>query len=279
MAFARCGRTDPFTKRVREVYSANVLRVPRAGVQPLLALAVADRRVDRRGELAELLGGDAAFPEPVTQPVADLSGMRSTSLDMSVGVSLTTGFLAALGLPVPGGDLSGTLFTGAKTLEFEVRDVSERTVDLGAVGKAMAGRSLDDNAATRIFLTDPSVRLLVVSRVLVSRHFAVHTTGRAGQSAEVSVDAIKDVIGQAQAAVTWKREGAQTVSFQGDQAVTFAFAAVPCAVQTDRSLIFGVEVDDLTFGEAPAQPQVKPVVDDDGLLEFDDELDRPTADV
>ena len=273
MAFARCGRTDPFTKRVREVYRANVLRVPRAGVQPLLALAVDDRRVERRGQLAGLLvGDDVALPEPMTQPVADLSGVRSTSLDLSVGVNLTAGFLAALGLPIPGGDVTGTLFAGAKSLEFEVRDVSERSVDLGAVGKAMAGRSIDDNPATRIFLTAPSVRLLFVSRVLMSRHFAVHTTGRAGQSAKISVDAIQDVFGKAQASVSWNHEDAQTVAFQGDRAVTFAFAAVPCAVQVDRSVIFGVEADDLTFGEAAAPPQVKPVVDDDGLLDFDDAL-------
>jgi hypothetical protein len=52
--------------------------------------------------------------------------------------------------------------------------------------------------------------------------------------------------------------------------VTFAFAAVPCAVQTDRSVVFGVEMEDLTFGDAEAQPRVKPVVEDDGLLDFDD---------
>jgi len=38
-------------------------------------------------------------------------------------------------------------------------------------------------------------------------------------------------------------------------------------------LVFGVGAEDLTFGEAPAVPQVKPVVDDDGLLDFDDTLE------
>jgi hypothetical protein len=271
MAFARCGRPDPFTRRVRDLYRANVLRVPRAGVEPLLALAVAGRHVEPRGALAGLLaGGEAPLPEPVTHPVADLSGMRSTSVDLNLGVSLTAGFLAALGLPIPGAEISGTLLAGATSIQFEVRDVSERSVDLGAVGKALAGRTVDDNPATRIFLTDAAVRLMLISRVLASRHFAVHTAGNIGQSAKVSVDAISDLIGNAQATVSWKRESADTLSFQGEAPVTFAFAAVPCAVQSDRTMVFGVEADELVFGTTTVAPQMKPVVEDDGLLDFDD---------
>lgn len=274
MAFAHCGRPDPFTRRVRDVYRANVLRTPRAGVQPLLALAVVDRRVQPRGALAGLLaGGEVMLPEPLTHPVADLSGLRSTSLDLNIGINLTAGFLAALGLPIPGGEISGTLLSGAKSVQFEVRDVSELSVDLGALGRALTGQTIDDNPATRIFLVGSPIRLLLVSRVLLSRHFAVHTTGQARQSAAVSVDAIQDLIGSAQASVSWKRESADTMSFQGDTAVAFAFAAVPCVVQTDRTMMFGVEVDDLTWGDIPTEPQSKPVVDEDGLLDFDEALD------
>src|SRR3954451_8403285 len=69
--------------------------------------------------------------------------------------------------------------------------------------------------ATKIFLTDPFVRLLMVSRVLVSWHFAVHMTGQSGQSAGISIDALRGVLGEAHASVSWKRESAQTVAFKG----------------------------------------------------------------
>jgi hypothetical protein len=271
MAFKNCGRPDPFTRTVREVYRANVLGSPRAGVEPLLGLAVIDRKVQPRGALSGLLADDGVpLPGPVTVPVVDLSGLRSASLDLKVGASLTAGFLAALGLPIPGADVSLTLLSGARSVDFEVRDVSECMVDLGAVGKALSGRTLADNPATKVFLTDSSVRLLFVSRVLRSRHFAVHTKGEAGQSAEVSVDAIEDLIGKAHGSVGWKRESADTLSFQGATDVSFAFAAVPCAVQADRTIVFGVETENLTWGKTPSKPEVKPVVEEDGLLDFDD---------
>src|SRR3954454_5553709 len=78
MAFRKCGGPDPFTRTVREVYRANVLRSPRADVEPLLALAVIDRKVQPRGALSGLLADDGVtFPEPVTVPVVDLAGLRS----------------------------------------------------------------------------------------------------------------------------------------------------------------------------------------------------------
>jgi hypothetical protein len=275
MAFLRCGRPDPFTNRVRTLYRANVIRAPRAGIDPLIVLAVQKRQIAILGGLAGLLAGDGLEPPPVTRyAAADLSGLRSASLDLTVGLKLTAAFLAALGLPVPGGEISGSLWTGASQLDFEVRDVSELRVDIGLLGRAMARRVIDDNAATGIFFSrDAAARMLIITRTLVSRQFAVRATAHGGQSAAVSVDAIENLIGKSTASVAWNRESADTISFQGESDVAFAFGAVPCAIQPDRSIVFGVEVSDLTFGQPKAPPEVKPVIDEDGLLDFDDEQD------
>jgi hypothetical protein len=272
MGFTRCGRDDPFTSQVRLLYHANVLRVPRAGVDPLDVLAVKKRWVEHRGRLPGLIAGgtDLGLPAPATYRVSDLDGVRSAALDVNVGAKLTATFLQALGLPVPGAELEAALWSSTSAVGFEVREVSEHRVDLGLLGVAMAGRQLADNPATGIFLTDKAVRMLVVTRVLTSSNFAVRASARAGQSVKASVDAIENLLGKTTTADSWKRESEQTISFGGDTAVTFAFGAVPCAVQPNRSIIFGTEVDRLTFGDTAAAPQVEPVVDEDGLLDLDE---------
>ncbi|MDQ1744092.1 MAG: hypothetical protein QOE23_2431 [Pseudonocardiales bacterium] len=174
---------------------------------------------------------------------------------------------------MPGAEISTSLWSGANSVDFEVRDVTERRVDLGLLGRALTGRTFDENSATRIFLTEQGLRMLVITRTLVSRHFAVHATRRGGQSAEISVDAIESLIGKATMTIDWKLESTETISFQGETAATFAFGAVPCVIQPDRSIVFGIEVDDLTFGRGSKPPEVKPLVDEDGLLDFDDPAD------
>jgi hypothetical protein len=272
MAFSQCNRVDPFTSRVRTLYGANVLRVPRNGIDPLEVLAVRKRRVETRGRLTGLLDGAGGpeLPQPTAYPVADLNGLRSAGLDVELGLKFTASFLSVIGVPVPGAELNTSLWAGTRSIDFEVREVSELRVDLGLLGKALTGRRIDTSPSTAVFLTDPAVRMLVITRTLVSRNFAIRSASDSGQSADISLDAIEDLIGKTTASVKWSRESTDAITFQGDTAVTFAFAAVPCAIQADRSFVFGTEADRLTFGGAVPAPREQAVIDEDGLLDFDE---------
>jgi hypothetical protein len=52
------------------------------------------------------------------------------------------------------------------------------------------------------------------------------------------------------------------VTFSGSTPATFAFSAVPCAIDSDGSVVFGLTTDQLTFGEQePRTAKQAPVVD------------------
>lgn len=273
MGFSPCDREDPFTRKIRDVYRANVVRAPRTGIAPLDVLAVgARRRVEPRGRLDALLeGGASALPRPTSAAVADLRGQRSATLDLELGADLTAMFLAAVGLPTPGADVAANFWKGARKLSFEVRDVFERRVDIAALGAAIDGRTIARNAATEVFFAEPRAQMLIITRTLRSARFAVHAASRGGQSFKVDVDGLAEVLGKASLDVGWSIEGESTIAFHGKAPATFAFGAVPCSFRSDATLVFGLEVAEMTFG-APAavKPEERPVIDDAGLLTLDE---------
>jgi hypothetical protein len=240
------------------------------GVDPLQVVAKNGRRVELRGELATMLDlGAPDLPAVASYPAADLAGVRSTSLDVGVGAQLTSVFLNSLGLPVPGAEVTANLWRGARSLQFEVRDVSERRVDVNALGMSIAQCKIRDNPATRIFLTDKPAQAFVITRALVSRSFAVYATAEGGSSVKVAVDAIENLMGKASASINWTIESTGSLSFKGVNAVTFGFAALPCTVQRDRTIVFGLEADGLSYGGTSAASEGAPIIEEDGLLDFD----------
>jgi hypothetical protein len=272
VGFWRCAREDPFTRKIRDVYRANVVRAPRTGIAPLDVLVVArDRRVGARGRLGQVLEGEPPdLPLPISADVADLRGQRSTALDLSVGADLAATFLSALGIPVPGASLVAGLWDGASRISFEVREVTESRVDIGELGSALNGRRVVRNPATDVFFTEPKAQMLVITRTLSSSHFAVHASGRKGQSVKVAVDGIAELLGEAHGKVAWEAESDNTIVFRGQRSAIFAFGAVPCVIRTDNTLAFGLEITDTTFGTRPHRaPKERPAIDDQGLLIFD----------
>jgi hypothetical protein len=111
--------------------------------------------------------------------------------------------------------------------------------------------------------------MFIITRTLTSTQFAVRTSTDKGAAAAVSVDAISDLFGAAQTRVQWAREASDAVLFSGATPVTFAFAAVPCVVQPDGSFLFGLEADRLSLGADRPSVTARPVVDEDGLLDFE----------
>ena len=126
-----------------------------------------------------------------------------------------------------------------------------------------------------MFFSDEKTQLLVITRTLTSSRFAVHAVDKAGQSVKIKLDALADIFGKAQANVSWSAEGSSAVSFQGKRAATFAFAAVPCAIAADGTFVFGLESSEATLGAGPPpEPEMKPVIDQPGLLTFDPSDER-----
>lgn len=273
MGFLPCiNRDDPFTRKVRELYRANVVAAPRAGIDPLDTLAVRNRSVNVRGALVHMLDGRAELPEPEATRAAGMSGTRSTSVDLKLGLDLTAKFLTALGVPVPGAEVTASLWKGATRLDFHVEDVVENQVDIAQLGRALHGRRIARTPATEVFFSGDGTGLYVITGTLTTTSFAVHGEAESGQTVSVAVDAIRDLIGEASAGVSWESTRQDTVTFSGPTPVTFAFTAVPCALDPGGNLVFGLTTDKLTFGERGTDAlQPAPIVDRDGLLALDDD--------
>jgi hypothetical protein len=276
MTFRACPRKgDPFERKVRETYGASVVGAPRAGIDPLITVARQDDRVEVRGHLRYILEGDPlALPKVISSPAVGMSGTRSAQVEARLGLDLSAKFLSALGLPMPGADVAATLWAGASTFTFEVRDVMDNQVDLAELGQAINGRVVGQTPATDIFLTDKSQQLLLITRTLTTPTFAVRANRAHGQVVNIAVDGIKDLVGSANAKVSWERENDDWVSFHGATPVTFGFAVVPCFINAARQLMFGLTSSDVKFGVVPSRaPEVqsRPVIEDDraGLLSFD----------
>lgn len=278
MSFTRCTHEDLFASKVRELYSANVVRAPRVGIDPLLVLAKSGDHVELRGALEPLLvDGDLLTLPTVTEADApEISGSRSTELEAKLGLKLAASFLAALGVPVPGVSLDGTLWKGASGFTFEVRDVHEWKVDVNELGDALRGRRIDTShpSAALFFDRDAQVSMHLITRTLVSRHVAVRATGSSGQILEASTSAITDLIGDVEGSLSWKRESDGAVSFQGEAPATFALAAVPLNLLPDGRFTFGLELRGGSYLDTPSGSDSElltehlPLVEDDGLLDI-----------
>jgi hypothetical protein len=282
MSFLFCPRQDdPFTRQVRVTYRANVVGAPRAGIDPLSTLAVRGRKVEPRGQLRAMLdGGPVELPPVTSAETAGLTAVRSAAVDVRLGLSLSARFLAALGVPVPGGKVSASLWDGASSFSFGVRDVVEHQIDIGELGQRLNGRTLARTPATELFLTDHSVQLMLITRTLTTGSFTVRAVRNGGQSVQVAADGLATLLGKADADVSWKTEDDHSVTFTGQTPVTFAFSAVPCAIDAARNLMFGLARDDLTFAArrpSAGDPEDRPAIDRLGLLSFDELDGQPTG--
>jgi hypothetical protein len=277
MGFWKCTHEDPFTRRIRELYAANVVHAPRVGFDPLEVMATSGDHVERRGTLRSLLsaGKPLTLPGITDAPAAALNGLTSTRVDAGFGAKLTGHLLGALGIPTPSADIKASLWKGASHFSFEVRDVVERSINVGALGGALAGFTIDGtNEAASVFFPPVKARMHIVTRTLVSLTVAVRATAAHGQHIDIGADAVASLLGNASARVDWNREGDGAVVFRGEKPATFAFATVPCNIRDDMSFSLGLEVRDISYLDVPggeAEPIVVaihlPLVNSDGLLD------------
>ena len=154
-----------------------------------------------------------------------MSGTRSAQVRAKIGLDLSAKFLSALGLPVPGADVTATLWDRATAFSFEVRDVKDNQVDIAHLGRVINGLAVARNPATEIFLVSEQ-QLLLITRTLTATMFAVRASGGNGQAVTIDVDGIADLVGSAQAEVSWKRQHDDWISFRGAP-VTFGFTYEP----------------------------------------------------
>lgn len=240
----RCRRNNE-SKDLADVLSdffgAHIIRVPEEVFQPLQVLATKDGEVYRRGDLAHLLEGNP--PPELTgdelieiSAMASLSGKRTSKYDLDLGLSVLEGFLSGFGVPGGGGIEAG--ISGARSTEFSFSGVERSFVDINLLGKIISSRRLDGtNPSYRLFEFPSEYNLLVVDSTIRSNNFTINFHGEGDRAAEVNIDAVKDVIGKAEAGVSVAKSSDTALTFAGPQSLAFAFTAVQFFVDDQERVV------------------------------------------
>jgi hypothetical protein len=212
---------------LRDLFHATPLRVPSELIAPLTVIAQHGEQRAERGQLDHILNQPLgpSFRDDAEREgqLAAISGQRSRSLKLELGLELLAGFLAGFGIPSA---KLGAAFSGAEEVAFTFRRVKQVSLDIGVLGRALESRSISRNAATEIFFQENPWRLTVVDSVIQSPSFEIAVTKKREASFELSVPAIAEAVGEASAKVAVEAASKLAVTFSGPRALTFAYSAV-----------------------------------------------------
>src|SRR5580704_9688932 len=76
----------------------NVVRTPRVGIEPLDVLGRDKGYIDKLGSLSEIWDSTEPVPKASDpQPTANISGQKTQSLDLGIGLKLLAGVLTGMG--------------------------------------------------------------------------------------------------------------------------------------------------------------------------------------
>lgn len=254
MALPLC-KSDPLVDTLKDVFGANIVRVPEERIRPLTVLASDGSRTSFRGALAPALVGAEALDVPVDDStMANVSGKRSSSVKLDLGLKILGGFLAALHIPSAGIEAQ---LEGAKQVSFSFQDVKRLYVDPTALGHQLSGRVVDrQNPAVSIFFGDDWT-FLVVDSAITSRDFSINVEKAATQGFRVDVPTIQQIVSEANAGVQVQSTSGTDLVFKGDAYLTFAFTCVRLFLDADGRIDAMPPADDvppLTRGRGAVAP-------------------------
>jgi hypothetical protein len=263
---------DPIVKTLRDVFGANILRIPESRVQPLSVIAARDGEQSFRGTLTELLPD---YPQLTieTSTMAELSGKQTRHVDAGLGLQILSGFLSGLG--IPGGAVAAQL-SSARTVSFSFGNVERHYINPIAIANALDGKLVDvKSAGAAMFFGDKPWELLVVDSIIVSNSFTMHVDKTHDDSAKLDIPAIQKAVGDVKADVAVTSTSDLDVTFTGPQPLTFAFTCQRLFLSKDGRVtsvdpnneMLNAAIEDGSVVYSPDRILVTPEAD---LVEFDD---------
>jgi hypothetical protein len=216
---------DPIVNTLREVFHANIIRVPEERFAPLTVLAADGSAVSFRGGLRNLIKGDSpAFPDPADSLMTTISGQKTRSMDLSLGLQILDGFLKGLGAGSAGID---TKFKTVQKVTYSFANVVRKWVDDGAVGRLLIDRVIDkQNPAAAIFFGSGQYAFLVLDSVITSSEFTIAVDKTSSGSFSFDLPGIQNIIGKSSTAVSVSTATGYELTFTGQKQLAFAFSCV-----------------------------------------------------
>jgi hypothetical protein len=198
----------------------NVLKLPRAGVNPLEVLGRDGKSLDDLGDLPSIWTSKVPAPQPGNPlPATDINGQKTSDLKLSVGLDILATVLQGMGVPAPKLSLA---YSNASSVQFTFTDVQVVRVAPLEVGHYLAQGDLDTSNPFAAYFQDHDKEAFVITEVLKSKAIRVTAKKDSGTSVAVDLPNIQKIVG-ANVAVAAAEAGSADLVYQGSQLLTFGF--------------------------------------------------------
>jgi hypothetical protein len=256
MGFLGLCKDDELVNTLRDVFIANILRIPEERIQPLCVIAKKKRKVRYWGKLSDLVRKGSLLQldsEDFTlSPMSNLSGKKSKQVETKLGLKILEGFLDGFGLP--SSEIRAQLKSVSK-VSFSFRDVKRKYIDPTKFGKLLRGISLDrKNRSNEIFLSE-GYDFIVIDSIITSSDFSIKMDEKEAGNASINIEAIKEVAGKFDTGMEVSSLTGLDLYFKGPKHLTFAFSCVLLKLNPD-GIILSITPEHRQVFEQPFRVQV-----------------------
>ena len=253
---------DPTVKKLNSL-GYNMVKLPRAGIEPLDVLGREDKSMERLGSIAEVWTSTVSAPVPGPPlSVSAINGEQSNSLDLAIGLQTLAGALAGLGAGISLPSLSFG-FKKAKKIQFRFVNVESTSVSPFALGRFLTAGTLDlANPFVSHYFGNDETQEYIIFEVLKSNSISVTAKDEHGVDVAADVGALSGAL-SANVKLKNTSAGSSEITFESSATkATFAFKIFEVLFENNHWAPQGIKADDsLSFGISPElEPQVEGVV-------------------
>ncbi len=235
-------KRDPLVDFFRNEVCANLLSIPdaRVGVLGVIEQIRKTENKLRTENIANLLK-DLKDPDLLsydlyvkTRPMANISGVKSTSTNTEFGMKVLHKFLHGFGVNAPG---ISSHFETIEKVSFSFNNVQRHWADNALLGDAFTNQAIEKRADTAGFFQAKASKLLLVDSTIVSNSFCIHAETQEGSHFSFENADIPGVIEGTGVQVKIEKTDRHTLSFSGQQALPFAFTCLELKLDASANII------------------------------------------
>jgi hypothetical protein len=230
----------------------NIVRTPRTGIEPLDILGRDGKSIEKLGSLAEVWSSPQTPPKiSDPQPAVNISGQRTQSLDLGIGLKLLADLLGALGSNAGLPSLQ-TNYKRSRAVEFKFIDVFSVGLTAFSLGNYLAQGTLNlANPVVQAYFANEETDEFVITEILKSASLSVTAKGHDTSDVTLDLPAIQSMVG-ASIVVKLGSSSDSEIVYQGNSQLTFGFKAFQTFFENGAWRIRGVQPSGgLAFGGPP----------------------------
>ncbi len=243
----------------------NVVRFPRAGIEPLDVLGRDRKSIERLGRLEQIWSSDVVVPKPKEpKDATGVSARKTGEFKLSIGLKILEDILSSIGANIPQLNVA---YRNAKKFQFIFDRVKVVTIDPFAIGNFLSeGDLATDSPFVARYFQEEDTEAFVITEVLKSSSITVVAKTKEGTSVEVDIPAVNEAVG-VKVDVGSSADRKSEVTYKGESLLTFGFKVFQICYVDGNWQVMALKDKDVVFlGDEGIQ---KPVILTPGMrLDF-----------